>query len=55
VQTTRDFRLLTKQELSHQFPALEPLLDSWGFLRTRPDLHHMDGFFAAVIVRGTQT
>lgn len=42
-------RLVGKQELSGEFPSLAPLFDSEGFLRTRPDLHRMDGFFAAAI------
>lgn len=45
------FRLLTAAELAAEFPALAPLFDSRGYFRTRPDLHAMDGFFAAVIVR----
>jgi 16S rRNA (cytosine967-C5)-methyltransferase len=38
-------------ELKSAFPVLNPLFDSQGYLRTRPDLYTMDGFFAAVIVR----
>lgn len=45
------YRLLTAAELSSEFPALAPLFDSRGYFRTRPDLHSMDGFFAAMIVR----
>jgi 16S rRNA (cytosine967-C5)-methyltransferase len=44
------FRLLSKSELSHEFPSLSPLFDECGYFRTRPDLHKMDGFFAAVMV-----
>ena len=44
-------RLVAKQELSDQFPSLSALFDSRGYLHTRPDLHGMDGFFAAVISR----
>lgn len=44
-------RLLGAQELAREFPALSALFDSQGYFRTRPDLHQMDGFFAAVIVR----
>jgi 16S rRNA (cytosine967-C5)-methyltransferase len=47
------FRLLTEAELVAEFPALAPLFDSPGYFRTRPDLHAMDGFFAAVIVRAS--
>jgi 16S rRNA (cytosine967-C5)-methyltransferase len=46
-----EFRLLTTAELVAEFPALAPLFDSHGYFRTRADLHAMDGFFAAVIVR----
>jgi len=28
-------------------PSAKPLIDAEGFLRTRPDLHDLDGFFAA--------
>lgn len=45
------YRLLTEAERSRDHPALSPLFDSRGYFRTRPDLHRMDGFFAAVIVR----
>jgi len=44
-------RLLSASELSSRFPRLRPLFDSRGYLRTRPDLDAMDGFFAAVIAR----
>jgi 16S rRNA (cytosine967-C5)-methyltransferase len=47
------FRKLTHAELSGQFPAWESLVDGHGYFRTRPDLHPMDGFFAAVVVRNT--
>jgi 16S rRNA (cytosine967-C5)-methyltransferase len=45
------FRLLTAAELSAEFPALAVLFDPRGYFRTRPDLHSMDGFFAAVMAR----
>jgi 16S rRNA (cytosine967-C5)-methyltransferase len=51
LQAARGFRLLTVAELSAEFPAVAPLFDSRGYFRTRPDLHLMDGFFAAVMVR----
>jgi 16S rRNA (cytosine967-C5)-methyltransferase len=51
LQAAGGFRLLTAAELSSEFPALAPLFDAHGYFRTRPDLHFMDGFFAAVIVR----
>jgi len=46
-----EFRLVTAAELRSRFPRLSALFDSRGYLRTRPDLHGMDGFFAALIVR----
>ncbi|HEV2232899.1 MAG TPA: 16S rRNA (cytosine(967)-C(5))-methyltransferase RsmB [Terriglobia bacterium] len=45
------FRLLPASELSREFPSLSPLFNFQGFFHTRPDLHGMDGFFAAVIQR----
>lgn len=45
------FRLLTAYELASEFPRLSSLFDTFGYFRTRPDLHSMDGFFAAVILR----
>ena len=44
-------RPLSAAELSSEFPGLAALFDSRGYFRTRPDLHAMDGFFAAVISR----
>jgi 16S rRNA (cytosine967-C5)-methyltransferase len=44
------FRKLTATELSREFPELASLFDAHGYLRTWPDFHPMDGFFAAVIV-----
>jgi 16S rRNA (cytosine967-C5)-methyltransferase len=46
-----DFRLITRAELAAQFPSWSELFDSRGCFRTRPDLHGMDGFFAAVLAR----
>ena len=40
-----------REELEREFPAWAELFDSSGTFRTRPDLHGMDGFFAAVIER----
>ena len=45
----RDFSLLSKTELAREFPHLAKLFDERGYFRTRPDIHGMDGFFAAVI------
>jgi len=43
------FRVLRAPDLSREFPALIPFFGEDGFFRTRPDLHEMDGFFAAVL------
>jgi 16S rRNA (cytosine967-C5)-methyltransferase len=45
------FRLLGKEELAREFPAWAELFDASGYFSTRPDLHGMDGFFAAVITK----
>jgi len=45
------YRLVSRTELESAHPTLSPLFDPEGYLRTRPDLHNMDGFFAAVIER----
>jgi 16S rRNA (cytosine967-C5)-methyltransferase len=45
------FELLSPIELSNEFPALSTMFDPQGYFRSRPDLHGMDGFFAAVIRR----
>ena len=47
----QEFRLLGPEALRRDFPHLSALFDHQGYFRTRPDLHGMDGFFAAVIVR----
>jgi 16S rRNA (cytosine967-C5)-methyltransferase len=44
-------QLLPPSTLALEFPSLASLFDSRGFFHTRPDLHGMDGFFAAVIQR----
>ena len=46
-----NYQLVTRAELAASYSALSPLFDPQGYLRTRPDLYTMDGFFAAVIVR----
>jgi 16S rRNA (cytosine967-C5)-methyltransferase len=51
LREAEEFHLLTATELSSEFPAFAPLFDSHGYFRTRPDLHAMDGFFAAVMAR----
>jgi 16S rRNA (cytosine967-C5)-methyltransferase len=43
--------LLSFSELSHELPKFRPLFDTGAFFRTRPDVHGMDGFFAAVMTR----
>jgi 16S rRNA (cytosine967-C5)-methyltransferase len=45
------FRSLGRAELAGEFPNCAELFDERGYFGTRPDLHQMDGFFAAVIVR----
>ncbi len=42
---------LAAPALHREFPRLAPLIEGSGFFRTLPGVHHMDGFFAAVIVR----
>lgn len=42
-------RRLTREELAREFPRYTDFFDEHGYFRTRPDLHPMDGFFAAVI------
>lgn len=51
LERSQNFRLLTGPELSNEFPSVSQLFDPRGYFRTRPDLHAMDGFFAAVIVQ----
>lgn len=46
-----DLRLLARRQLAAEFPSLGMLFDPRGFFRTRPDLHAMDGFFAAALTR----
>ncbi len=46
-----EFQALGAGELTKLYPHLASLFDSKGLFRTRPDLHAMDGFIAAVIVR----
>jgi 16S rRNA (cytosine967-C5)-methyltransferase len=46
-----EFLSLGSAELAREFSAWVSLFDADGYFRTRPDLHRMDGFFAAVIVR----
>lgn len=43
------FCLLTGAELSNEFCGFAGLFDSRGYMKTRPDLHSTDGFFASVI------
>jgi len=49
--TSPEYQLVSRAALEFAYPAFSPLFDSRGYLRTRPDLHNMDGFFAAVIER----
>jgi len=48
------YQVVLPGELESAYPALSPLFDPQGYLRTRPDLHALDGFFAAIIVRKNQ-
>jgi 16S rRNA (cytosine967-C5)-methyltransferase len=48
------YQVVSPAELKSAYPALSPLFDSQGYMRTRPDLYPMDGFFAAIIVRKNQ-
>jgi 16S rRNA (cytosine967-C5)-methyltransferase len=48
------YQVVSPAELQFAYPALSSLFDSQGYLRTRPDLHGMDGFFAAIIMRKNQ-
>jgi len=51
LRATEGFQPLSRAELEREFPAISSLFDASGYFRTRPDLHRMDGFFAAVIAR----
>ena len=51
LNATQGFRLLSRAELSAGLPKIAPLIDARGYFHTRPDLHSMDGFFAAAITR----
>lgn len=44
-------RLLSRTKLIETLPKIASLIDDWGYFHTRPDLHGMDGFFAAAITR----
>jgi len=46
------FRALSAGELRREFPEMGQLFGAEGYFRTYPGIHPMDGFFAAVIVRG---
>lgn len=46
-----EFRLVSAEELVGELPSLYRFFDPVGYFRSRPDLHAMDGFFAAVIAR----
>jgi len=46
-----NYQLVPRADLVASYSTLSPLFDPQGYLRTRPDLYTMDGFFAAVIVR----
>ncbi len=46
---SQGFRSISRNDVTGEFPHLAPLFDERGYFRTRPDLHPMDGFFAAVL------
>ena len=46
-----EFRRLGRSELVKEQAVLDPLIDETGYFRTRPDLHGLDGFVTAVILR----
>ncbi|HLY62464.1 MAG TPA: 16S rRNA (cytosine(967)-C(5))-methyltransferase RsmB [Terriglobia bacterium] len=51
LSSNENYQLTSARELCHEFPELSEFFDDHGYFRTRPDLHGMDGFFAAVIRR----
>jgi 16S rRNA (cytosine967-C5)-methyltransferase len=51
LQECTGYHVVSPPELKSAYPALSRLFDSQGYLRTRPDLYPVDGFFTAVIVR----
>ncbi len=51
LESNPGIRLRRREEMSGEFQELAGLFDARGCFRSRPDLHGMDGFFAAVIVR----
>jgi 16S rRNA (cytosine967-C5)-methyltransferase len=51
LDSQKGFRVVGPQDLDPALAELATFFDSQGFFRTRPDLHSMDGFFAAVIER----
>ncbi len=51
LSATAGCRLLSREELVQELPAIAPLIDASGYFHTRPDLDGMDGFFAAVITQ----
>ncbi len=51
LKNSQGFRSLPPSGITVEFPSLTPLFDSNGYFHTRPDLHAMDGFFAAIIHR----
>ncbi len=51
VKNQPEIRLLSAADLSKEFPHLSTLFDARGYFRTRPDVHGMDGFYAAVMSR----
>ena len=50
-QAMEGIRALSRDELAREIPSVAGLIDPRGYFRSRPDLHAMDGFFAAVLIR----
>jgi 16S rRNA (cytosine967-C5)-methyltransferase len=48
------YQVVSPAALKSAYPELSLLFDPQGYLRTRPDLHLLDGFFVAVMVRKNQ-
>lgn len=51
LSSNESFRLVSATDLAGEFPQLSGFFDPHGYFRSRPDLHGMDGFFAAIIHR----
>lgn len=47
----RGYHLLARSEIAKSLPKIAALINDHSYFHTRPDLHGMDGFFAAIITR----